>query len=111
MAKPHTLETPSRLDFGIALDPQVWSSEKGDGVKFEIYIENNSSTSCVFSKYIDPKNIQYDRRWNNFVIDLDTGKNISITFVTQSGPRNNNAYDWAYWRNPKIVPIAKSKED
>jgi len=60
----------AKLRFSIALDPNVWSPEKGDGVVFEIYIKENKSEKLLFSKYIDPKNNPEDRKWNDFEVDL-----------------------------------------
>jgi len=90
------------LRFGIALDPQVWSPEKGDGVQFEIQIAENGSVQTIFSKYIDPKNNGTDRKWNDFLINLSKFKKrvVCVNFKTCCGPNNNCAYDWAYWGDP-----------
>ena len=93
------------LKFSIALDSQVWSPDKGDGVLFEIYIKENESEQQIFSKYIDPKNNPEDRKWNDFEVDLSSyaNKNVTILFATSAGPKNNSRYDWAWWGNPILL--------
>ena len=100
-----TIPKNATLKFGIALDPQVWSPDKGDGVLFEICIKENESEHKIFSKYIDPKNNPEDRKWNDFEIDLSefSNKSVTITFATSPGPKNNNAFDWAWWGEPIIM--------
>lgn len=95
----------AKLRFSIALDPEVWSSEKGDGVLFEVYIVKNEKEKKVFSRYIDPKNNFTERKWNDFEIDLSpySNDNLTILFVTSGGPKNDTMYDWAWWGEPKLV--------
>lgn len=94
----------SALSFGIGLDERTWNPLKGDGVQFEIYCQSGGNETCLFSQYIDPKNNPADRKWHYYSIPFDTcwGSNTTISFATLSGPKNNNAYDWAYWINPRI---------
>lgn len=100
-----TIPKNATLRFSIALDPQVWSPDKGDGVLFEIYIKENESKQQIFSKYIDPKNNPEDRKWNDFEVDLSNyaDKNVTIIFSTSPGPNNDSNYDWTWWGNPVIV--------
>ena len=97
----------SSLTFSIGMDERTWSSDKGDGVLFEIYININDTKSdyTIFSKYIDPKNNVSDRKWHDFEIPLNNyaGENVTISFVTSPGPKNDCAYDWAYWGEPRII--------
>lgn len=94
----------SYLDFSIALDPAVWEISEGDGVEFIISIDKNGSVSEAFSKYIDPKNEVADRKWLDFSIDLRDfwGDAVQIIFETQSGPQQNDTFDWAGWGEPRI---------
>jgi hypothetical protein len=50
-----TVPENSYLTFGIALNPEVWSADKGDGVIFEILVKDGKEERKLFSKYIDPK--------------------------------------------------------
>lgn len=93
------------LKFSIALDPQVWSPDKGDGVTFEICVKENGTEKLLFSKYIDPKHNPAERKWNDFEVDLSeyAGKNIKLIFSTLPGPNNDTSWDWAWWGEPMIV--------
>jgi len=97
----------STLNFSIALDPQVWSQDKGDGVQFDIYISQNETESMIFSAYIDPKNNQDSRRWNDFEIDLSKYANTNVTIIFSTLPGYGNGsnynYDWAWWGKPIII--------
>lgn len=106
----HKIPNNSILQFSIALDPAVWSSDKGDGVEFNIYVNEINSYSLVFSGYIDPKNNGEERKWNDFEIDLSKyeTQNITLILSTLPGPGNDSSYDWAWWGNPVIVSKNKS---
>ncbi|MGH7801320.1 MAG: hypothetical protein ACREOW_11960 [Thermodesulfobacteriota bacterium] len=100
-----TLPEKAFLSFGIALSPKTWSPDKGDGVLFELDVQDGSISERVFSKYIDPKHNVADRKWHDEVIDLSRygKKEVSLSFVTTPGPNNNTDFDWAGWSNPRIV--------
>jgi len=101
--------TSAELEFHLALAPAVWQPGKGDGVQFDIYIDDGHARRNVFSRYIDPKNIPADRRWHDYKVDLSAwaGQTVTITFATGCGPNDNCDYDWAGWGEPRIVqPIA-----
>jgi hypothetical protein len=99
----------SYLRFGLALSPEVWQPDRGDGVQFDIYVGDTDARWHVFSEYIDPKNERADQRWHDHEIDLSqwSGEAITLTFVTDPGPDGDARYDWAGWAEPRIVqPIA-----
>jgi hypothetical protein len=100
-----TIGNSSVLRFAIALDPQIWSSEKGDGVEFRIYINSISPENMVFTKYIDPKINADEQKWNRFETDVSKyeGDNVTIFLSTFPGPKNNVAYDWSWWGDPEII--------
>jgi hypothetical protein len=91
----------SKLSISIALDPRVWDPDKGDGVLFELYVNETNRNHKIFSHYIDPKNNLKDRKWNEFEIDLSKFANEQITliFSTQPGPINDDRCDLAWWGN------------
>ncbi|HEY4492277.1 MAG TPA: hypothetical protein VI958_09800, partial [Acidobacteriota bacterium] len=94
-----------RLRFGIALAPAVWNAEKGDGVAFSILIHDQESQGTVFYRYIDPKTNIADRRWMDQDLDLTAyaGKEIRVTFVTDSGPAKDTRFDCSGWGDPKVI--------
>ena len=91
------------------MTPDVWESGEGDGVQFDIYVNNGSAQDHIYSKYIDPKNVIDDRRWFDEEINLSkwAGQQVTFTFETSPGPNGDSRYDWAIWGEPRIVqPIA-----
>lgn len=95
----------SYLSFAIALAPAAWTEEKGEGVGFKILARNGKSEEVLFSKYIDPKNKEADRRWHDQQIDLTrfAGKDIALSFVTASKLED---YGLAGWGEPRLISRA-----
>lgn len=98
------------LKFALALSPEVWDPEKGDGASFELYITPTDladQEQVVFNRYINPKINPSDRRWRNYLVSLKpwVGKQIRLSLVTQSGPVGDWAYDWAGWSNMQLVQV------
>jgi hypothetical protein len=99
-----TLPESSVLKLGIGIDPSVWE-KMADGVVFTIRIMDGNNTRTIWSYFMDPKNVPTDRKWQDFEVNLSvySTKKVTIFFVTMTGPKNNNAYDWAHWANPVIL--------
>lgn len=94
------------LDFALALAPEASHLGKGDGVQFEIEVDEPAGTRHrVFSEYIDPKNVPAHRKWNNRVLDLSpwSGQVVTLTLSTGPGPNGDDRYDWAGWGEPRIL--------
>ena len=87
------------LRFAIALSPEVWSREKGDGTRFRIYVHELGAPYAggrVFAHYIDPKHRPSDCRWRKYLVDLSpwAGRTVNLHLVTDWGPEGNWAFDW-----------------
>jgi (heptosyl)LPS beta-1,4-glucosyltransferase len=97
----------SALEWGVALDPRVWSRQDGDGVLFRLVIRDGGQPRVVFNRYIDPKNVPSDRRIFQFIYPLTgfSGELLTVSFITQCGPRLDDDYDWAGWISPAIVHL------
>ena len=100
----------SAIRFAIALSPQVWSPDKGDGVSFQIFVtptDEHEEGEFVFTRYINPKSNPNDRRWRNFLVDLSpwAGRNINLSLITEAGPEGDWAFDWAGWADLQIVSL------
>jgi hypothetical protein len=98
------------LRCGIALSPEVWSPEKGDGASFQVYVaEPDAPTEGEFAlvRYINPKQNPSDRRWRNFVLDLSpwSGQTVRLSFITEEGPAGSWSYDWAGWAEPQVISV------
>jgi hypothetical protein len=92
------------LSFGIALDSQTWSPDKGDGVEYQVYVNSVTPENLIFSKYIDPKHNFDERKWNEYNVNLSNyaGQNVTLIFSTLPGPNNDTSWDWAWWGDMKI---------
>jgi hypothetical protein len=103
----YTLLLPARaqLRTALALNPQVWQPDKGDGVEFVIRISAGNASRDVFRRYIDPKNHAADRRWHDITVDLSAygDQQVQLTLLTLPGPAGDGSYDWAGWGQPVIV--------
>jgi hypothetical protein len=103
----YTLTPPreASLRFGIALSPEVWSPEKGDGVLFEIRAEQDGAERTLFSRYIDPKQRPEDRGWQDVSVDLAScgGRAVTLIFATGGGPAGDIRFDWAGFSDPTLV--------
>jgi hypothetical protein len=103
------LPADGQLRFGVALSPEAWRARDGDGVQFDIHLEEGSTRWRLFSDYVDPKSIRDDRRWHDHEVDLShwSGKAVTVTFSTSPGPDEDYRFDWAGWSEPRVVqPIA-----
>jgi hypothetical protein len=98
------------LRFAIAIAPEVWTPEMGDGSNFQIFISETQTAEngqFVFVRYINPKLNPSDRRWRNFLVDLSpwAGQSIYLSLITEPGPKGDWTFDWAGWSDLQIVTI------
>jgi len=94
----------ARLSFGIGINEPAWDKD-GDGVLFEVILtDEKSKKHVIHSRYIDPKNNPEDRKWFDEMVGLESfeGKKVSFTFKTSAGQKNNDAFDWAGWSEPRL---------
>lgn len=100
---PVKIEPQSWFRAVLALAPDAWTME-GDGVVFNIYIEDNSGIHLVFSQYLDPKHHEQDRRWLPISVNLNefNGKLVRLILEVNSGPAGDQRYDWAGWGIPRL---------
>ncbi|NJD60844.1 MAG: hypothetical protein C3F13_06920 [Anaerolineales bacterium] len=107
---PITVPDSGALKLAIALDPQVWSPEKGDGVDFQVYVtpvDTPNNGQFLLDRYINPKINPSDRRWRNYLLDLSpwSGKKVNISLITGCGPAQNCDYDWSGWADVSVVSL------
>jgi len=95
---PVRVEPYTHLRAHLAVAPEAWSKE-GDGVTFSVYVEDEAGIHLLYSRYVDPKHHQQDKRWLPLQVDLSAfaGKLVRIILVTGSGPAGDQRYDWAGW--------------
>jgi hypothetical protein len=105
-----TVPEAGALRFAIALSPEVWSPEKGDGASFQVYVAEPDAAQegqFVLVRYINPKHNPSDRRWRNFLVDLSpwAGRTVNLSLITEDGPAGDWAFDWAGWAELQVVTI------
>lgn len=92
------------LLFRLALDPQVWGPDKGDGVLFRVSVRDDGSERELFSRWVDPKNNPQDRRWIDGAVDLGPYLGRPVTLVLSTLPGESGAWDWAGWGGLRLAP-------
>ena len=104
-----TVPENGALRFSIALSPEVWSPEQGDGVNFQVYVAstNQPTKELAFQRYLNPKDNINDRRWRNFLLDLSpwAGETVYLGLSADPGPADDWGFDWAGWAEPQIVSV------
>lgn len=104
------------LRFAIALAPDTWSPDKGDGASFQLFVaepEAPQAGQFVFVRYINPKQNPSDRRWRNYLVDLSpwAGRTVHLSLITESGPAGDWRFDWAGWADLALVSVAAGTFD
>ena len=103
------------LQFAIAMLPKSWVKE-GDGVRFEIDIEiPGQGTQNVYSRYINPKANQDERRFIDEKVALTEIQDVTATvifrtFRGETAADQNNDSDWAVWGHPRLVSNGRVAE-
>ncbi len=83
---------------------QAWSTERGDGVQFEIRVEDEGRWRTLLSRRMDPRHEPADRRWEPVTVDLSpfSGRPITLTFATTAGGAGDIDFDWAGFADPSL---------
>ncbi len=105
-----TLHLPSNLeraDFysAVALSQSIVKDSGGDGVTFEIYVEQGKARKLVYSRRATP-DVQ---QWQPLSFSLKEYSGQTITLRLTSKPGANLAHDWAMYRYPYIDLDLKGK--
>lgn len=95
-----------KLVFSFAVMEEAWG-KPGDGVEFLVKAKASEAEpeDLLFSKYINPKVNEADRKWfqGEAVLRKYKGKEIILIFETRGSPvsairpNEDYAYDWAAW--------------
>ena len=100
---PVWIEPRTTLRADLAVAPEAWEAE-GDGVTFSVYVEDEAGMYLLYSRYVDPKHHDLDRRWLPLQVDLSPygGQLVRVILVTGSGPAGDRRHDWAGWGAPRL---------
>ena len=89
---------------GMALRPEAWYTDFGDGVRFAVDVAVGGATpSEVYGIRLNPRANLDERRWVDVRVPLASyvGRQIEITLRTD--PVDDVRNDWAGWGNPMVV--------
>lgn len=100
---PVKVEPGTTLRADLAMAPEAWAAE-GDGVVFSVYVEDRAGMHLVYSRYVDAKHHEQDRRWVPLRVDLSpfSGELVRIIMAVGSGPAGDARYDWGGWGEPRL---------
>ena len=100
---PVKVQPRTTLRAYLAVAPEAWTGD-GDGVVFSVYVEDRAGMHQVYSRYVDPKHHEQDRRWVPLRVDLSpfSGELVRVIMAVSSGPAGDARYDWAGWAEPRL---------
>ena len=101
--KPEWLRPDALLRFGATLKPDSWG-KGGDGVRFEIFLEQNGGATPLFDEHVNPNQDPSWRGWNDRQVALSAiaGSGATLILRTTGGPEGSLDFDWAVWATPHI---------
>lgn len=91
--------TPICLSFGIAMGPDTTTAKKSDGVTFSCsLVEGGRETELMRQHHVKAE-------WRDYDFDLSeyAGKTIVVRLQVEPGPRNDSAFDHAFFGDAKIT--------
>jgi radical SAM superfamily enzyme YgiQ (UPF0313 family) len=97
------------LKFSIAMHPQVLDRGVGGGVIFSIFAGRfKKRMKQIFETTLNPKDIENDRGWHDFKIDLKNfaGKNIYMEFMTRTVEIENQEHNTVGFGYPMILEVS-----
>jgi hypothetical protein len=111
------VEENARVQFGasVALDPQTWNTEYGDGVRFMVLVTplaraaNLTSspgvadaTQAALDVVINPRAYASHRKWVPVQADLTRWAGQPVRLTLRTLPRDDASFDWAGWAYPTV---------
>jgi hypothetical protein len=98
-----TIPPNAELCFDLALAPETWEAEQGDGVAFIAAISQEDVIETIFWEVVDPRKNPEQRGWLHRSVDLSPYAGQVVNLRLQTQPLANNDWDWSMWGAPRIV--------
>jgi hypothetical protein len=103
------------LQASVTLDPVVWESETGDGVRFVATVTPTQGAvaagpTTVVDREVNPRAHLEDRKWVPVEADLSRWGGQVVRLTLQTLPRDDLTYDWAGWANPVVATRDTARE-
>ena len=96
---------PERAYFqaGLAIDPNTWNADVGDGVRFILEAEGAAGRMTLLDRHVNPRARADERRWLDEWVSLAplAGQQVRLTLRTDAA--QDGTFDWAGWSNPQVV--------
>ena len=93
-------------EFGLFEGAYERENEGTDGVGFEVWVTNAEGVAQrLYARFLNPRKDAADRGRQALHVDLPLGAT-ELELKITSGPADDNAFDWSYWRNIRLkVPL------
>ncbi len=95
------------LSGAVALSPDVWHPDAGDGVRFVLELQPAPSAARerLLDIWTDPKNNPADRAWKSFSLDLSRFSGQKVTIFLRTEPGADSRADSAGWAGLELKPV------
>jgi len=90
------------LRFSIALRPEMWRPDCGDGLRFVVAADDGVHRKTLFQRTIDPKHKVAERRWIAGQAKLQAYLGREIDLILRTDPLANNWCDQAGWGDLRL---------
>jgi hypothetical protein len=89
---------------GMALRPEAWHTDYGDGVRFAVDVATAGSQPIeVYAQRLNPRANIDERRWVEVRLPLAAYVGQSVEITLRTDPVDDVRNDWAGWGNPMVV--------
>jgi hypothetical protein len=88
----------------MALRPEAWYTDYGDGVRFAVDIATAGTRPVeIYGQRLNPRANADERRWVEVRLPLAAYLGQSIEITLRTDPVDDVRNDWAGWGNPMVV--------
>jgi hypothetical protein len=97
---------------GLALDPETWATDVGDGVRFILEAEDGAGTrTTLMDRQVNPRARTEERDWVDVWVSLAPLADRRVRLILRTDPAQDLSFDWAGWAEPKIVTWDLARPD
>ena len=98
------LRVPAHAYFqaGLALDPETWSADQGDGVRFILEADTSQGRVSLFDQHVNPRADVGQQRWLDTWVSLAPLAGQDVRLILRTELVDDPAFNWAGWSNPQV---------
>jgi len=99
------LRVPERAYFqaGLAIDPQTWLADTGDGVRFILEADTPAGRVQLLNRHLNPRARSEERGWVDVWVSLASLAGQDVRIMLRTDAVGDATFDWAGWSNPQVV--------